>query len=384
MENIIQILENIVINKNYEEIAKIINNGLLTEQHKFIFDYISAPTFATNSLYLNLKGYMYRYGIGVEKDCCKAKEVYELVIKLNDGTLDFSYKYPELDLDNIFDNLSTDELNKKKLANIGYSSAVKNLGFLYEKELGTEKDLSKAIWLYRKAIDLYNINALILLGYCYYYGTHVERNYIKAKKIFEIGLRYNDDDGITALAQMYNNGTGVAKDIQKSVELYEIAIKLDSTHAMHLLGNVYLTVFINYDKARELFEKASNYGYAPSMTSLGKMYSNDLYGIHDIPKAINFYEMAIKLNNINAIRYLANIYEFNSVSTDHKKALQLYCKHYKLTKLHSTLDSIRRLFSQDVTLLADYITKDKIINDLKNAYDQILHNSKEENNTIYI
>src|ERR1043165_8604559 len=74
---------------------------------------------------------------------------------------------------------SDDKNNVKDLyraAENGNIDAQYNLGYLYEKGEGTEKDLEKAFYWYQKAAENGNLNAKYNLGYLYENGEGIERN----------------------------------------------------------------------------------------------------------------------------------------------------------------------------------------------------------------
>lgn len=143
--------------------------------------YVMASKFDNSQAYNNI-GYYYEKGYYVEQNLNKAIEYYKKAIKLGN---EFSIK----NLANLYSSQLNDWyssleyynlLLNTKYADIGYI----NLGYMYEKSLGVDKDLKKAFDYYNKSANLGNINGIRNVGICYRDGIGTKKDYELAEKYF--------------------------------------------------------------------------------------------------------------------------------------------------------------------------------------------------------
>jgi hypothetical protein len=76
----------------------------------------------------------------------------------------------------------------KPLAEKGNVSAQYNLGVMYSKGLGVQRNDSEAVKWYQKAADSGLPDAQFNLGVMYYYGQGVPRDYVQSYKWFDITI----------------------------------------------------------------------------------------------------------------------------------------------------------------------------------------------------
>lgn len=88
---------------------------------------------------------------------------------------------------------------------------------------------------------------------------------------------------------------------------------------------------VNYVLAKQIFKDAADYGNAEGMAEYGKLcmkHKKNSYGEinHNFAEAATYFQRAIELGNTEAMVYLGFFYEYGygGISTDLKKALQLY------------------------------------------------------------
>lgn len=188
--------------------------------------------------------YMYLYGTnGVEQNFAESFKYYTMAAQQNDP----------IALNNLgslyFNGIGTQRDVKKALAlfkqsaDLGNNDAAVNLAFIYLT--GGRKDSERnriAIELFQKAQENNNI-AKFMLGYAYYKGFVVDRNYEQAFKLIKaaaVGDSKIDEAQLT-LAQMYVNGNGTVQNYQKAIEAYRAAAMQGNIEAIMTLADVYAT-----------------------------------------------------------------------------------------------------------------------------------------------
>ena len=168
-------------------------------------------------------GLMYLNGFGVEKNIDIA-----IVHMKKAAEKNFSKAHNILGM--IFENelLSYDNsrLWYEKGVALGNVDAMFNLGSLYEKGIGVEPSLSKAIDLYHKACDVnkdISSEAAYRLGYAYYDGEGVDHNIKQARNYFKLAL----ENGYTCAyaLNMVKGELGELDDINKMREYANGLIK---------------------------------------------------------------------------------------------------------------------------------------------------------------
>ena len=112
---------------------------------------------------------------------------------------------------------------QNKLANEGNVKAMYDIGKLYERGRGVDKDIVKAASWYQRAATAGNASAQARLGILYFEGRGVEQNYEKALKLLNSAAEKNIPSALFQLANMYELGTGVSQNLQLAVNWYKKA-----------------------------------------------------------------------------------------------------------------------------------------------------------------
>ena len=111
----------------------------------------------------------------------------------------------------------------KALAEKGDAKAQYNLGGMYLRGEGVEKDLKEGIKWYRKAAEQNYALAQYGLGWMYQYGQGVEKDIKEAVKWYRKAAEQNHPDAQYNLGVMYDNGEGVGEDDKEAVKWYRKA-----------------------------------------------------------------------------------------------------------------------------------------------------------------
>ena len=169
-----------------------------------------------------------------------------------------------------------------------------------------------------------------------------------------LGQRYEDGDGMlqdyknafdwyfrasksghvyadSNLGRMYEFGYGTQQDIEAAIKLYEKAAANNHVWSQNNLGSLLSSgqynIPVNYEKAVEWFEKASEQGSQGGCMNLGWAYYNG-YGVaQDYTKALEYYT---KASSIPQAKYRLGIMYAEGIGTkvDNVKAYTLLKEAY--------------------------------------------------------
>lgn len=114
---------------------------------------------------------------------------------------------------------------QNELATEGNVKAMYDVGKLYERGRGVNKDMAKAAEWFQKAASAGNASAQARLGILYFEGRGVKQNYNNALKLLNSAARANVPSAQYQLANMYELGTGVKQNLKKSIFWYQKADK---------------------------------------------------------------------------------------------------------------------------------------------------------------
>ena len=116
------------------------------------------------------------------------------------------------------------QFNKKsELANQGNIRAMYDVGKLYERGRGVNKNITKAAEWFQKAASVEHAPAQARLGILYFEGRGVAQNYNKALALLTSAAKQNIPSAQFQLANMYELGTGVSQNLKKSIAWYKKA-----------------------------------------------------------------------------------------------------------------------------------------------------------------
>ena len=196
----------------------------------------------------------------------------------------------------------------------------------YEKGIGVEIDLNKALYYYQLAFDLGDYVSGYLLAL-----RHVKDNkYDLAIKYLPLGV-YNDYvPSIKLLADCYLQGWGIIKNHQIALNLYEKLLSLGENRYNDQIGKIYYQDG-DYYKAFTYFEKGANLFDLEAIYHLAICYAKGQGTALDNKKAIYYYEIGEKNNHPKCIYNLAIHYQKGiGVNVDLEKANMLFKKYQEL------------------------------------------------------
>lgn len=130
--------------------------------------------------------------------------------------------------------------------------------------------LAKKLWIDESSKD--NDQAMINLGLLYLKGEGVQKDFTLAREWFEKALEYQNPSAYYNLALMYQSHIGVEEDLEKALLFFRKAHKLGHTNASFRLGVWLLNDRTDTQKTKEGFEAmlhAAKNGHAMARMQMG-------------------------------------------------------------------------------------------------------------------
>ncbi len=182
-------------------------------------------------------------------------------------------------------------------ADAGSTGAMVQRALMYlDGRAGEQNDL-KAVELYEKAAAMNDVYSQMSLGFLYYHGRGVPQDYEKAAKWFRKAAENRDKYSMNMLGFQYHYGNGLDRDLSQAFYWYREAYERGRIEAADNLMRSYLLgegTEIDPAKARLLEERILSSTSAVALTSLGKLYLEDVVVDRDHEKARSIFLQAIE------------------------------------------------------------------------------------------
>ncbi|NNE39600.1 MAG: sel1 repeat family protein [Marinicaulis sp.] len=183
------------------------------------------------------------------------------------------------------------------IAAAGEPDAQHLIGYIYERGLGVQRDVMRAIDLYARAAAGGHADSQFALGELAFTGAFAKQDDAKAFAWYKRAAENGHTRGQTRLGFMYANGLGVDPDPAKAKELFETAGAAGDPEAQYNLGAIYLSgagVAVDYKKSAAWFEQAAIQGHPGSQYNLALLYDSPFLGEPDIQKTAKWMGEAAK------------------------------------------------------------------------------------------
>lgn len=171
----------------------------------------------------------------------------------------------------------------QEAAKAGSPAAENDLGYLYEKGLGVEKDTAQALAHYRAAAKAGNAAGQNNLGRLYSEGTGVGRDDRQAFRWYAKAAAQGDPEGEYRVGYSFALGKGVKKDMSK---------------------------------AAAWTEKSAQAGYPPAQSALAHLYEEGKGVPKDEAKARGWYQKASVQNDAEAVKALDGKFDYTVAPGD--------------------------------------------------------------------
>jgi len=123
----------------------------------------------------------------------------------------------------------------RPLADQGDANAQCNLGIMYQKGLGVDRDQGQAFQLFQAAADKGNAQAQYQLAQMFAKGWGVPQSYSSALMWTQKSAAAGDPDGENRMGWLYDEGYGVQKDSKQAVYYYRLAAAKGNADAAYSL-----------------------------------------------------------------------------------------------------------------------------------------------------
>ncbi len=205
----------------------------------------------------------------------------------------------------------------------GSLAAYHNMGNLYRKGLGVEKDLPKAFELYLYAAERGHVEDMSNVGYMYMQGQGVKQDYAQALKWLSLAAEQNWSWALDKIGLIYMKGLGTKADMDKAIDYFQRGTNLGDRGSMVNLASLYMKgTGVKKDNviARDLFSRAARLGAVAAYINLGNIYAEGKGGIKADPmEAAFWYTLASREGREEALKQLQGI--LTGLSEDERQQL---------------------------------------------------------------
>jgi TPR repeat protein len=138
-----------------------------------------------------------------------------------------------------------------------------------------------------------NSNSIFLLGYFNFYGIGININKQKSYKLYKKAVELENIVAQLVLADIYIHGKGLKKNSNKAFELAKELAKKEYLAGINMLGYCYgcgVGTNINMEKAFKLYQKAANSGNSIAQYNIALLYEYGKGIGKDVDQAIYWYK----------------------------------------------------------------------------------------------
>jgi len=121
----------------------------------------------------------------------------------------------------------------KRAAKKGNPKAQYNLAYLYDRGVGTTKNLRQAIFWYKKAAAKKHINASYNLAYLYQHANPPIQNYKAALESYKVAAKLGSISALVNIGRLYFMGQGVKKNYSEAYSWFLLAIARGSRNGLN-------------------------------------------------------------------------------------------------------------------------------------------------------
>jgi len=192
----------------------------------------------------------------------------------------------------------------------GYLDGYHNMGNLYRKGLGVEKDVKKAFELYMYAAERGHPEDQSNIGYMYMRGEGVEVDYKQAMVWLSKATAQNWATAYDKIGLLYLNGWGVKKDAVRAFEAFGKGANLGNAPSMVNYANCYkegVGTEQDFKKAYRLYAQAAHLGNSAAYSNLGYLSLAGQGVKKDLAEAAFWFTLSSREGNEDAQKKLVEV-----------------------------------------------------------------------------
>ena len=272
-------------------------------QYEKMIEYYEKAALKGNSFAQTNLGLCYHEGKGVMMDPQKALYWYRKASEQGDAYADYY-------IANLYDLTLHDEKEAmkwyEKAAKAGVSEAIHDLAYTY----AIHYDYEKAVYWYRKGVEIANPKSINNLAMFYSYGIYVEKDIAYAVELYQKAIALGNSDAYINLGELYYYGDGVKQDYEFAYRCYAAADSLGNRQVADRIGKCYehgYGVARDLKKAFEYFLEGIDCDIPRAYFEVGRFYENGLYVKQDLNQALVYYQKAAQLKDSYACLRLAQM-----------------------------------------------------------------------------
>lgn len=321
--------------------------------------YRTCASFALDPIAMYNLGYCYETGKGITVDMWNAFVSFaRSALLLNPfafNSLGFFYEEGEEV------GIRKDLLISRKLyeisAHMGYFWAQANLGYCFQRGIGTNVSFEKSYYWYKRAAIQGLSRAEHNLGNIFLQGLGIERDVFRALEYYFRASAKANVYAYHSLASCYQNGDGVLKNEDKAIDYYKMAAKAKFVPSLISLSFCSRMGAEGRADARECFKnmiKAANMGNSYAQNCIGFFYEEG-YGVEkNIRKAVEWYLKSAQQENPWAQCNLGCIFfEGIEAKINRKRAIKYFIKSAKNNHPRA-YEKLAYCFEKGVVFKRDY------------------------------
>jgi uncharacterized protein len=205
----------------------------------------------------------------------------------------------------------------------GYLGGYHNMGNLYRKGLGVEKDMKKAFELFMYAAERGHVEDQSNVGFMYMRGDGVDVDYKAAMVWLSKATAQNWATAYDKIGLLYLNGWGVKKDPARAFEAFGKGANLGNSPSMVNYANCYkdgVGTDQDFKKAYRLYTQAAHLGNAAAYSNLGYLSQAGQGTKKDLVEAAFWFTLASREGKEDAQKQLVDVTA--KLSDDQKQDLQ--------------------------------------------------------------
>jgi TPR repeat protein len=184
------------------------------------------------------------------------------------------------------------------MAENGDANAQANLGIMYFRGLGVDKDIQRAVQLFQSAAAKGNGQAEFQLGLMFQKGVGVQQDYGEAMRWYEAAADQGDPLAGYGIGRLFEEGYGVAQDERAAAVWYRRAAEKGIAPAEYNLSQMIAKGRGGEKKddvqAYAWCRKAADQGYGKAAAALAMMYAHGTGVEADAEQALFWSDVAAR------------------------------------------------------------------------------------------